>query len=83
MARGIFSGIKRYVKRKGLQPSPRAVPAGTARRNSGARVHIVRRGETLSGIAQRYGVKLQALRVANNKSGSGVIAGESLQIPGL
>jgi LysM repeat protein len=46
-------------------------------------VHIVRRGETLSGIAQRYGVKLQALRVANNISGTSVQAGESLQIPGL
>jgi len=83
MAQGIFSGIKRYVKRKNLQPSPRAVPAGSVRRNNDTRVHIVRRGETLSGIAQRYGVKLQALQVANNLSGTSVRAGESLQIPSL
>lgn len=83
MAQGIFSGIRRYVKRKDLRPLPRAVPSGTVRHNDETRVHIVRRGETLSGIAQRYGVKLQALRVANNISGTNVQAGESLQIPGL
>jgi N-acetylmuramoyl-L-alanine amidase len=83
MARGIFDGIKRYVKRKNLRPSPRAVPSGTARRNNNQRVHVVRRGETLSGIAQKYGVTLRTLRVANNKSGTSVQAGESLLIPGL
>ena len=83
MARGIFNGIKRYVKRKGLRPSPRAVPSQATKRGKSKRVHVVRRGETLSGIAQRYGVKVRTIRLANNLSGSNVKAGESLLIPRL
>ena len=82
MAQGIFSGVKRYVKRKGMRPSPSAVPRGSARANSAKKVHVVRRGETLSGIAQRYGVRLKDLRAENDITGSGVRAGERLQIPG-
>ena len=83
MARGIFDGVKTFAKRKGLGPSPRAVPAGSVQRDDIQRVHVVRRGETLSGIAQKYGVTLRTLRVANNISGSNVRAGESLLIPDL
>ena len=43
---------------------------------------MVRRGETLSGIAQKYGVSVTALRNANDMdSGSVLKAGEKLTIP--
>ncbi|MDQ4075348.1 MAG: LysM peptidoglycan-binding domain-containing protein [Chloroflexota bacterium] len=45
--------------------------------------HIVSVGETLSGIAQRYGVSVQALAQANGLYGnSWVYAGQTLTIPG-
>lgn len=48
-----------------------------------ARVHLVRRGETLTGLAKRYGVSIQALREANGLSErEGLRAGATLRIPG-
>lgn len=43
--------------------------------------HRVRRGETLSAIARRYGVGLQSLRAANSINGSTIHPGDSLVIP--
>jgi membrane-bound lytic murein transglycosylase D len=43
----------------------------------------VRRGETLKGLARRYGVSIQALREANGISEQEPLrAGVSLKIPG-
>lgn len=81
MARGIFNGIKRYVKRKGLRPSPRAVSRNTASVTRKKRKYIVRRGDTLSQIARRYGVNADAIRLANNKNNTKLKTGESLLIP--
>jgi membrane-bound lytic murein transglycosylase D len=48
---------------------------------SAPRTHNVRRGETLSGIASRYGVTQASIRAANNLSASGMIrAGQKLAI---
>jgi membrane-bound lytic murein transglycosylase D len=45
--------------------------------------HIVRRGETLSGIAARYRIPVSALRQANSmRPGSLLKAGKALSIPG-
>ncbi|HEU4474855.1 MAG TPA: LysM peptidoglycan-binding domain-containing protein [Gemmatimonadales bacterium] len=50
---------------------------------SSSRTHIVRRGDTLSGLAKRYGVSVSALRRANGFSERSTLrAGESLKIPG-
>jgi len=46
-----------------------------------AQVHTVRRGETLSEIAQQYGVSLGLLREANGLNGSNIRVGAELQIP--
>ncbi len=46
-----------------------------------AQVHTVRRGETLSEIAQTYGVSLSSLRSANGLSGNTIRVGAELQIP--
>jgi membrane-bound lytic murein transglycosylase D len=43
--------------------------------------HKVRRGETLSSIARRYGVDVEALRVANGLRGSMIHPGEWLLVP--
>jgi len=43
--------------------------------------HVIRRGETLSQIAQRYRVSLSSLRSANNLSGDRIMIGQVLQIP--
>lgn len=81
MARGIFNGIKRYVKRNGLKSSPSAVPRNAASIKRKGKQHIVRRGDTLSEIAQRYGVGVSELRLANNMSSSRLRTGERLLIP--
>ena len=50
---------------------------------SGVRTHIVRRGETLTGLAKRYGVSVQALRTANGMTERERLrAGVALRIPG-
>lgn len=56
-------------------PSPTPIQQST--------VHIVRRGETLSAIAQRYGVSLQAIIAANGLTNPNhIITGQRLIIPG-
>jgi membrane-bound lytic murein transglycosylase D len=51
--------------------------------SSGNRLHQVRRGETLTGLAKRYGVSVQALREANGMSAADALrAGVTLRIPG-
>ncbi len=59
-----------------LRISPPAQPAD-------ARVHLVRRGETLAGLARQYGVSVQALRDANGLSERDPLrAGLPIRIPG-
>ncbi|MFQ6021174.1 MAG: N-acetylmuramoyl-L-alanine amidase [Acidiferrobacterales bacterium] len=75
LARGIFSGIKRYVSRNKLKQRHQAVAT------SGSRVHVVQPGDTLSAIAKTYGVHVDALRFANNLKGSQLRVGRRLVIP--
>jgi membrane-bound lytic murein transglycosylase D len=46
-----------------------------------ARTHVVRRGDTLSGLAQRYGVTVRAIREANGLRSDAIRAGTKLKIP--
>jgi len=64
-------------------PTARSPERGaTAAPAESGKAHIVRRGETLSGIAARYGVSLTALRNANGlTSGSVLKSGDRLTIP--
>jgi membrane-bound lytic murein transglycosylase D len=48
-----------------------------------ARTHLVRRGDTLTKLAKRYGVSVQAIRAANGMSEESTLrAGVALRIPG-
>ncbi len=62
------------------QPAPsRATASGTTTQR---RVHIVRPGETLSGIAERFNVSLSALLSANRLTArSRIRPGDSIRIP--
>jgi hypothetical protein len=46
------------------------------------RVHLVRRGDTLSGIAARYGVSIESIRARNRLASTGLRVGQKLVIPG-
>jgi membrane-bound lytic murein transglycosylase D len=66
-------------------PDPRTIPTAQVQpaESAGDRTHIVQRGETLKGLARRYGVSIQALRTANGLSERETLkAGVSLRIPG-
>jgi len=43
--------------------------------------HKINRGESLGGIARRYGITINALREANNMHGDKIVAGRSLVVP--
>jgi LysM repeat protein len=59
---------------------PRAEPSPEP---ATAKTHIVRPGETLRGLARRYGVSIQALREANGLTGRETLkTGIALRIPG-
>jgi membrane-bound lytic murein transglycosylase D len=51
-------------------------------KSSKEKTHRVKRGETLSTIAEEYKVSIGSIRQANNISGNKIIAGEDLIIPG-
>jgi murein DD-endopeptidase MepM/ murein hydrolase activator NlpD len=72
--------------RRGHSPAPAVTPtspmlAGEHSR-SHERLHVIRAGETLSAIANTYGVSVDALRQANRLPPTGhPIVGETLRIP--
>jgi N-acetylmuramoyl-L-alanine amidase len=87
MARSIFSGIHRHfsqspppntylawVRRNGSRQQAAAVGGDSAR-------HIIARGDTLSGLAQRYGVPESELRRYNRLDSSVLRIGQTIQIP--
>jgi membrane-bound lytic murein transglycosylase D len=56
-------------------------PRGERARGGGARVHRVQRGQTLAGIAARYGCSVDQLRRGNGLKTKTVRAGQLLRIP--
>jgi LysM repeat protein len=59
----------------------RVAPSG--QKDGSARTHVVRWGDTLSGLAKRYGVSVTELRRANGLTQRSTLrAGDSLRIPG-
>ncbi|MEM7543005.1 MAG: N-acetylmuramoyl-L-alanine amidase [Pseudomonadota bacterium] len=68
LASAIFSGIRRYFHNEGVSIAE-------------DREHRVRSGETLSGIAQRYEVSMEEIKLANNLDRELIKIGEVLNIP--
>ncbi|MDQ2670789.1 MAG: LysM peptidoglycan-binding domain-containing protein [Gemmatimonadota bacterium] len=52
-----------------------------ASRRSTGRTHVVRSGDTLSELAEKYGVSVRSLREANNLRSDRIKAGTKLKIP--
>jgi N-acetylmuramoyl-L-alanine amidase len=76
MARAIHAGIKNW-----FQAHP---PSGTLlawQKQAGGTQYTIARGDTLSGIAQRFNVSVSALKTRNNISGSRIMVGQTLVIP--
>ncbi len=67
---------ERVAKRTGGKAA-----VGVATTQSGYRTHRVRNGQTLSHIADRYGVTVQRLKNVNRLRGSVVKSGQVLKIP--
>lgn len=57
-----------------VKPKPKPKPKPTTR-------HVVKKGDTLSGIASRYGSSVSAIQRANGIKGSTIFPGKSLVIP--
>jgi membrane-bound lytic murein transglycosylase D len=63
--------------------APNPIPPQSGTVDARLRTHVVQRGETLEGLARRYGVSIQALRRANGLSDHATLrAGVALKIPG-
>jgi N-acetylmuramoyl-L-alanine amidase len=75
MAQAIFKGVLSYFKEY--------APADTlmVALSSGQSKHVISRGETLSGIAQQYGVSMKAIKIANALAGNTIRIGQVLKIP--
>ena len=56
-------------------------PSATSGRSTGARVHRVQRGQTLAGIAARYGCTIEQIRRGNGMKTGTVRTGQLLRIP--
>ncbi|MGL5949596.1 MAG: N-acetylmuramoyl-L-alanine amidase [Aeromonas sp.] len=93
MAQAIFEGIRNYYRahptkggvRTASAATPRATPVnGSPPRSEGARVrHVVRRGESLSYLAQKHGVSQATLVEMNNLRSREIQIGQVLQLPAL
>lgn len=81
MARAIFDGVNRHFS---VVPPPGTYLAAVKRGlGTGRAEYTIARGDTLSGIAQRYGVSVASLQAHNNLSSQGHIRiGQTLKIPG-
>jgi len=81
LARAIYAGITDYFV---SNPPPGTTLAMTGRSRP-ARVaevkYTIRRGDTLSGIANHYDVPVRRIRGVNNLRGDKIVVGKTLRIP--
>jgi N-acetylmuramoyl-L-alanine amidase len=87
LVQAIAAGIRRYLENNappGTLVAARAAGGGsatTAARTGSSVRYVIARGDTLSGIASRYGVPTQRLRVANGLRSDVIRIGQTLLIP--
>jgi len=65
-----------------LDAPARAKPAARNSRRPNVRIHKVRAGDTLYGLAKRYGTSVDTLRALNNLKGNNLKIGSQLRLPG-
>lgn len=63
------------------QPAPIVSSTGSSRISGKTQIHVVKRAETLSGIADSYGTTMAALRELNKLKKDGVWVGQRLKVP--
>jgi len=73
VAVAIMNGVRSY-----FTTNP---PPGTLVAQSSSRRHVIRRGDTLSHIAQTYGVSMSSLRATNKLTNDRLLVGKVLAIP--
>ena len=90
LALAVFEGIRSYfttnppgkpISRAPITVAAAAVPPRAMTAATAVRRHVVRRGDTLSGVASRYRVSLSSLRAANSLRSDLVRVGQRLRIP--
>ncbi len=69
-----------FTNRKTVAVASGRSGSGSSASASGAAYHTIRRGETLSTIAKRYGVKVSQLQAWNNLKGTNITAGKRLKV---
>jgi membrane-bound lytic murein transglycosylase D len=74
--------VPRAASRRAADVLASVTPAEQRAEPSGGR-YTVRRGDTLAGIAKRFGVSGSAIAAANHLKGGRVHAGQHLRIPGV
>lgn len=88
IARAIYRGLRNYFKAHPMQNVPRKEntpqpSAAVTRADSATTLHVVRSGETLTGIARRYGVTNRELVELNRLKKEGVWIGQRLKVPAV
>ncbi len=79
LASAILAGIRGYFY---ANPPPDTQIAMDRKRTPPRQVsYVISRGDTLSGIAERYNVSMSAIRVANKLSSDRIRVGQTLRIP--
>jgi len=79
LARAIFGGIRDYFY---ANPPPGTRVAELSRNGYRGRLaHVIRRGDTLSELADRYKVSVRRIRAENNLKGDRIRVGQVLRIP--
>lgn len=79
LARAIFTGVQAYFR---SNPPPGSMMAQNRQRWKPGRLqHVIRRGDTLSGIANQYRVPVRQIRSVNHIDGDKIVVGKVLAIP--
>jgi len=75
------ASVRKVTAPKGTAPKTTA-PKTAKVSNGPATMYVVKSGDTLGGIAYRHGVKVDAIRKANNLKGDKLSVNQKLTIPG-
>lgn len=83
LAAALFKGVKAYFEDLPPEGSLLAWQAAKqGKKKAKISTHTIRSGETLSGIAQRYKVSMQAIKTLNGLKSNNIRIGQRLKIPG-